>query len=97
MRIIKFIYTIAFVFLCVSLTGCGFIERKHKKEVAEELYSRYPTVPGDVPYDFTIYRPYIHGKPSPKDTLLLVKNNGKYYQINKYGNRRQFKYVKVRR
>ena len=69
-----------------------------KKELAEKLFKEYPTMKGDTPYE-AFNRAYKNEDKGciVKDTVLIVQNEDKYFQIDKDGNRTEVEYVRVRR
>jgi len=81
----------------LPLFSCGIMEQNHKKELADKLLKNQ-TLPGDEPYK-PINRTYRDEslKKSITDTVLVVKNNDSYFQIDKYGNRVGVEFHYVRR
>lgn len=80
------------------MSNCGIIENNKKKAIADRLFNEYQTVEGDTPYKYDLWTHFDKEEGLKKvDTLLIVKNNGAYYQIDRQGNRTQVELVKVRR
>ena len=85
-------------FSLILFSSCGLIWQKQKKELAEKLFKEYSTMPGDIPHE-PVNRSYYDkglGR-GVKDTVLVVKNGDKYFQIDREGNRTEVKYYRIRR
>ena len=82
-------------FSLILFSSCGLIWQKQKKELAEKLFKEYPTMAGDIPYE-PVNRSYYDKElgRGVKDTVLIVKNGDKYFQIDKKGNRTEVKYYR---
>ena len=82
----------------ILLSSCGLIWQKQKKELAEKLFKEYSTMPGDIPHE-SVNRSYYDKElgRGVKDTVLIVKNGDKYFQIDREGNRTEVKYYRKRR
>lgn len=94
----RLLFTVICIALILSVSSCGLIEQKQDQELAEKLSKEYPTIPGDEPYK-PINRSYYNdslGK-TIQDTILMVKNKGRYYQIDKNGNRECVSYYRIRK
>ena len=85
-------------FSLILFSSCGLIWQKQKKELAEKLFREYPTMPGDIPHE-PVNRSYYDKElgRGVKDTVLIVKNGDKYFQIDREGNRTEVKYYRKRR
>ena len=95
---LKVLLHITILSLSIVFSSCGLIWQKQEKELAERLFKEYPTVEGDMPYK-PVNRSYYdkqlgHGV---KDTVLIVKNGDKCFQIDKEGNRTEVVYYKIRK
>ena len=55
-------------------------------------------MPGDIPHE-SVNRSYYDKElgRGVKDTVLVVKNGDKYFQIDREGNRTEVKYYRIRR
>lgn len=95
MRALHHIATLSFALILFS--SCGLIWQKQKKKMAEKLFQEYPTMPGDIPHEPVYRSNYRPGLPALKDTVLIVKNGDKYFQIDKEGTRTEVKYYRRRR
>lgn len=95
----KVLRHIIYISLSIFLfSSCGLIWQKQKKELAEKLFKEYPTMPGDIPHE-PVNRSYYDKElgRGVKDTVLVVKNGDKYFQIDREGNRTEVKYYRKRR
>ena len=96
MKVIHHITILAFSLILFS--SCGLIWHKQEKDLAKRLFKEYPTIEGDVPHkpvNRSYYDRYLGH--TVKDTVLIVKNGDKYFQIDKEGDRREVVYYKIRR
>lgn len=84
-------------FSLILFSSCGLIWQKQKKEQAEKLFKEYPTMPGDMPHERVICTHYDEELGRIEDTLLVVKNGDKYFQIDREGNRTEVDYIRIRR
>lgn len=91
-------HIIVFLLAIVLFSSCGLAYQKQKKELAEKLYKEYPTMVGDIPHK-PVNRCYYDKELGHRveDTILVVINGGKYFEIDKKGNRTEVKYYKRRR
>lgn len=95
----KVLHHIAILSISLILfSSCGLIWQKQKKELAEKLFKEYSTMPGDIPHE-SVNRSYYDKElgRGVKDTVLVVKNGDKYFQIDREGNRTEVKYYRIRR
>lgn len=95
----KLLHNITILSLSLILfSSCGLIWQKQEKELAEKLFMEYPTMPGDIPYE-PVNRSYYDKELGygVKDTVLVVKNGEKYFQIDREGNRAEVRYYIRRR
>lgn len=82
----------------ILFSNCGLIWQKQKKELAEKLFKKYSTMPEDIPLE-PVNRSYYDKElgRGVKDTVLVVKNGDKYFQIDREGNRTEVKYYRKQR
>lgn len=94
----RLMFVVFCLILILSVSSCGLIEQKQEQELAEKLFKEYSTISGDEPYK-PINRAYYNDSlgRTIEDTVLIVKNKGGYYQIDKNGNRKSVSFYRIRK
>lgn len=91
-------HIIVMLFPLILFSSCGLVWQKQKKELVEKLFKEYPTMAGDIPHEPVNRSCYDREQGRcVEDTVLIVKNGDKYFQIDKKGNRTEVKYYRKQR